>query len=80
MSAESNKSTTILPKVMRIVHLNSFPTQKIGLTGIGTWIIQMTAKTIGRQTMNQIWNWTIAVMIENPWSSGMLVPRQLFPD
>jgi len=31
---------------------SSWGTPKIGLTGIGTWIIQMTAKTTCRLTMN----------------------------
>ena len=52
MSAKSNESTIILPNLMRIVHQEAFWTLKIGLTGIGTWIIQPTAKTTARQTMN----------------------------
>jgi hypothetical protein len=54
MSAESNELTTILLNVMKIAQQKAFQTPKIGLTGMGTWIIQTTAKTTGRQTMNQI--------------------------
>jgi hypothetical protein len=71
MYAESNQSTAILPTVMTIEHLKALQTPKIDLTGMGTWIIQMTAKTTERQTMNQIWNWTMAVRIQKPPSTGM---------
>jgi len=80
MSAESNESTAILPKVIWISHLNAFQTPKIGFTGMGTWIIQMPVKTTARQTMNQTWNCTMALTIPKPRSSGMLVPHQLFVD
>jgi len=39
-------------KVVRIAHLKAFQTLKIGLTGMGTWIIRTTLKMTGRQTMN----------------------------
>ena len=66
MCAELNELTAIQPKVMRIAHLKAFQTPTIGLTGMGTWIVQMSAKTTGRQTMDQIWNWTMAVRIQKP--------------
>jgi hypothetical protein len=66
MSAESNKSNAMLLKVMSIANPKAFQTPKIGLTGMGTWIIQTTAKVTGRQTMNQIWNRTTAVRIQKP--------------
>jgi hypothetical protein len=80
MFAESDESTAILPRVMRIVHQKAFQTPKIGLTGMGTWIIQMKARTTGRQTMNPIWNWTTAVRIQKHRSSVILVPHRMFPD
>jgi len=75
MYAESNQSTTILRKVMTIEHLKALQTPKIALTGMGSWIIQMTAKTTERQTLNQIWNWTMAVRIQKPQRTGMYVPH-----
>jgi hypothetical protein len=80
MSAESNESTTILLNVMRIAHLKAFQTQKISLTGMGTWIIQTTAKTTGRETMNQIWNWTTAARIQKTRSCRMRVLYQMVLD
>jgi hypothetical protein len=71
MSAKSNESTTILPKVQRIVHLKAFQTLKIGLTKMGTGIMQTTAKMTGSRKMNQICNWTTAVRIQKPLNSGM---------
>jgi hypothetical protein len=71
MSTESNESTTILLKVMRIAHLKAFQTLKIGLTELGSWIIQTTVKMTGRGTMNRIWNWTTAVRIQKPRRRGM---------
>jgi len=52
MSAESKESTTIQSTGMRTVYLKAFWTPKIGLTGMMSSILQMTAKTTGRQTMN----------------------------
>jgi hypothetical protein len=57
--------------MITMAHMKAFQTLKIGLIGMGTWIIQMIAKTTGRQTMNQRWNWTMAVIIQILWSSGM---------
>jgi hypothetical protein len=34
-----------------MIHLNAFETVKIDFTGIGIWIIQITVRTTGRQTM-----------------------------
>jgi hypothetical protein len=56
---------------MRIVHLKAFQTLKIGLTGMGTLIIQMTVMTTNRQTMNQIWNETTPERFQKPRSGGM---------
>jgi len=52
MSAESEESTAIPAKVMRIAYLKAFPSPKIGLSGIVIGIIQMRAKITARQTMN----------------------------
>jgi len=52
MSTEFEESTVIQSKVTRTSYLNAFRTLKIGLTGMGTYIIQMTMKTILRQTVN----------------------------
>ena len=71
MSAESAESTVIQLKVTRIAHLKAFRTLKIGLTRMGTEIIQMTVKMIAQQTLNPIWTKTIASRIRNPKSSGM---------
>jgi hypothetical protein len=54
MSAKSAKSTIIQSKVTRTAHLKAFWTQKIGLTGMGTYNIQMTAKMIAQQTLNLV--------------------------
>jgi len=51
MSAEYEESNAIWPKVMRTVNLKATWTQKIGLTGMVAWIIQMTAKMTGRRRM-----------------------------
>jgi len=48
MFAESNESTAILPRAMRIVHPKAFHTLKIGLTGMGTWIFHKKTRTAGR--------------------------------
>jgi hypothetical protein len=80
MFAESDETTAILPRVMRIVHQKAFQTPQFGLTGVGIWIIQMIARTAGKQTINPIWNWTNAVRIQKPRSSGMSVPHRISPD
>jgi len=54
MSTESEESTIIQLNVMRIAHLKAFRTQKVGFTGLGSWIIQMTAKKIAQRTLNLI--------------------------
>jgi len=80
MSAESNDSIAILPQLTSIVHLNAFQTQKSGLNGMGIWILQMTAKTTGTQTMYYKCNWTMAMRIQKPWSGGMYVRHWTFLD
>ena len=54
MSTKSGDSTVIQSNVMTIAHLKAIRTPKIGLTGMSTWVIQMTVKTIARQTLNPI--------------------------
>jgi pyridoxal biosynthesis lyase PdxS len=54
MSDKSKQLTAILLKVMRIVHLKSFQTPKIGITGMRTWVIQIRVRTTGIQKINQI--------------------------
>jgi len=56
MSVKYKQSTINQLKVMRIVHLISIRTLKIGLTGMVSWIIQMRAMMTGRQTWNVIWS------------------------
>jgi len=80
ISAKSEESTVIQSKGMRIARLKPFRTQKISLTGMGTWIIQMTAKTIAWRTLNLAWSKTIASTIRNAQSRGMWVPRHMFLD
>jgi hypothetical protein len=60
---------------MRIVHLTAFQTLKIGLAGMGTWMIQMRARMTGKQTRNKMWNWTMAVRVQKPRRSRILVPH-----
>jgi len=80
ISAESEESTFVCSKVMRIVHLKAFLTPKIGWTGMATWIIEMTQKTIGWQMLNLIYSKAMVSMIRNSQSSGLWVPRQIFRD
>jgi hypothetical protein len=54
MSEESEDSTFLQSKAMKTAHLQAFWTQKLGFTGITTWIIQIKAKTIVRQMLNLI--------------------------
>jgi uncharacterized protein (DUF2062 family) len=65
-------------KLMKIAHPKAFQTPKIGLTGMGTWIIQTTAKTTGRQTMNEIWNWTTLVRNWTPELRTVCAARNVF--
>ena len=71
MPAESKESTLIQSKTTRIAHLKVFWTPKIGSTGMATWIIQMTAKTIPQLMMNQIQSIIVALRIRNAQSSRM---------
>jgi len=80
MFAKSEVSTVIQSKVMRAEHLKAFRTLKIGLTGMGTEIIQLTVKTIAHRTLNLIWRNTITSSNRNASSSGMWSPHQVFPD
>jgi len=80
MSAKSEESTVIQSKVMRVAHFKAFWTPKIGLPGMVTWIIQMTAKIIAWQMSNFIYGKTMASMIRNIQTSGMGVLCQIFPD
>jgi len=48
-------------------------------TGIATLIIQLTAKSILRQTMNLIQSKTMVSRIRNAKSSRIWMPRQMFP-
>jgi hypothetical protein len=52
MSAESWESTVIQLNATRIVHQKAFLTPNCGQTGMATWIILMTSKTIAQQTLN----------------------------
>jgi len=54
MSTKSEESTITQSNVMSIAHLKAFRTLKIGLSGMGTWIIQITARTIAQRTLNLI--------------------------
>jgi len=54
MYVESEESTVMPSKVMRIAHLKAIETPKISSTGTATGIIQMPAKTIAWQMMNRI--------------------------
>jgi len=80
MSAQSEESTIIRWNVMRIAHLKAFQKPKIGLTGLATWIIRMTAKTIAQQTLDLILSKAMVSRIRNAQSSGMWVLCQMFPD
>ena len=56
---------------MRVAHLKAFWIMKIGFTGMGTKIIQTTAKRISRRTLNQILINTIPSRMWDAKSSGM---------
>jgi hypothetical protein len=71
MPGESNVSTAILREVMRIVDVKAFWTPKIILTAMGTWIIEISAQTTGRQTMNSTYSHTIESKIQKTPSGGM---------
>jgi len=71
MFARSEESTVIQSKVMRIAHWKAFLTLKIGSTGMGTYIIQMTVKTISQRTLNLICRKTVSSVIPKAESSGM---------
>jgi hypothetical protein len=71
MFGKSEKSTVIQSDVTRVAYLKAFRTWRIGFTGMGTWIIQMTSKMIARQMLNLIWSKTIASRIWNLQWSGM---------
>jgi hypothetical protein len=68
-----------MSKVMRIAHLKAFWSLKIGLTGMGTNIIQMTAKTIAQLTFKLISSNKIALSIRNAQTSWMWALFQMFP-
>jgi len=80
MSAESEDSTILQLEVMRIPHPKAFRRAKIGLTGMVTWIFQMTAKKIARHMLNLIYSKSMALTMRNAQSRGMCVPHQMFPD
>jgi hypothetical protein len=69
MSTESEKSMVIQLRVMMIAHLNVFRTLKIGLTGMETLKIQLTAKTIASQILNLMQSKSIALRIRIPQST-----------
>jgi hypothetical protein len=54
MSAKFEETTVIQSNVKWIAHLSEFQTPKIGLTGTGTLLIQLTVKMIARLTLNLI--------------------------
>jgi len=80
MSTKSNKSTAIQQKVMRIVNLKAFRTPKVGLTGMATWIIYITAKKTVRETINPIWSEARGWTIRETQLSAMWVPHRVSPD
>jgi hypothetical protein len=71
MSTESEDSTIIQSYIIRIAYLKGFRTLKIGLTGTGTYIIQMSAKTIAGRMLIPIWRKSIALRIWNAQISKM---------
>jgi len=80
ISAKSKESTVIQTKVIRIAQLKLFRTLTIGLTGIGTWILQISAIMMMRWTVNLIKSKTIASRIQNSQISAIQAPCQLVPD
>ena len=80
LSTEPEESTVIQSNVTTIAHLKVFQTLMIGLTGVGTCIVQMTAKMIAGWTLNVIWSKTIALTIQNAQISGLWAPSQMFSD
>jgi len=80
LSAESGESTVIQWKVSMIAHLTAYRIPKIGLTGMATWIIQITVKRIALEPMNLIWSTTMASQIRNAQGSMMSAQHQMWPD
>jgi len=80
ISGKSDESTVIQWKVMRLAHLKAFRTLKISSTGMGTYIIQMTGKTIAWRTLNLILSKTTAARICNAQNNGTWAQRQMIPD
>jgi len=70
MSAESEESTIIQLKLIRIVHLKAFRIPKIGLTGMGIHI----TKWKQRQLHGRLWIWFRARQYHRgsgmPWAAG----------
>jgi len=54
MPAEFDESSVVQSKVLWIAQLDPFRTLKIGLIGMGTYIIHMTAKMIAWWRLNLI--------------------------
>jgi len=80
MSAESAESTITQLKVRMIAHLKSFRTVKIGFTGMRTYIIQMTAKTIQQRMLNLISSKARASRTQNAQNSEMSALSQMVLD
>jgi len=84
LSAESEDSTLIRWKATKIAHLIAFLTTIICLTGMATWIIQITAKTMAWQIFKLIKSKGMASRIQNAQSSWDMsavpnVPRYVRP-
>jgi hypothetical protein len=80
MSAKLDESTSIHLKVVSTVRQNALLTPTINFTGMGTQIINMTAKASGWQTIYPTQRVTTAMSIPNPQGSGMLVLHQMSQD
>jgi len=71
MSAESEESTVMQPKVMRIVHPKAFGTLEIRLTEMVDWIIQTRGKMNVRQTTNPTKSIAVALKLGKAQSTEL---------
>jgi hypothetical protein len=75
MTAECDESTVIQLSGRRIEYLIASWILKIDLTGIGTWIIHITVKSIAWQTINRSHCRRIILRIWNAHTSWMYWPH-----
>jgi hypothetical protein len=80
MSTESDELIVIQSKLVKTGNLQAYKTQNIGLTGLVTYIIQITVNTIVRQRIKVTSCQTLAVRIKKAQRSRMSLLQQILPD